>query len=183
MVKLNPDGTALFYSTYLGGSDFELAGVVAVDPHGNAYHVGITFSTDFPTLNPFQAANAGADDTFVTKFNAAGNALVYSTYLGGSGFDEAGGIALDSKGNVYIEGVTTSTDFPVLNAFQSSFAGGFSDAFMTKISPGKGVLLTRTGQAGSAATQQQSSSRLGKARRSRAAWSSAHRRCRKRAVR
>jgi hypothetical protein len=164
MAKLNRDGTALVYSTYLGGTDFEQGAGMAVDPAGNAYAVGTTYSTDFPTLNPIQGANAGLGDAFVTQLNASGNALAFSTYLGGSGDDEAGAIVLDSRGNVYIDGLTTSTDFPLLNALQPAFGGGYSDAFVAKIGPGKQVLLTSTGQPGSAPAQSLASSRPGKAR-------------------
>jgi len=102
VAKVNPAGTALVYSTYLGGSDFDLSSGTAVGRTGKAYAVGLTFSTDFPTMNPIQAAKAGeadTDDVFVTLFNAAGNGIVYSTYLGGSGYDESGGVVLDPVGN------------------------------------------------------------------------------------
>ncbi|PYV39359.1 MAG: hypothetical protein DMG06_23310, partial [Acidobacteria bacterium] len=135
LTKLNRDGTGLVYSTYLGGSGDEIILGTAVDPVGNAYVNGLTFSNDFPTLNPYQAAYAGGGDAFMAKLNRHGTRLVYSTYLGGSGDDEGGAIVLDSRGNVYVEGVTTSTNFPTtLNAFQPAFGGGFSDAFVAKIS-------------------------------------------------
>ena len=135
LTKLNRDGTGLVYSTYLGGSAFEFILGTAVDSVGNAYVNGLTFSNDFPTLNPYQAAYAGGGDAFMAKLNRHGTRLVYSTYLGGSGDDEGGAIVLDSRGNVYVEGVTTSTNFPTtLNAFQPAFGGGFSDAFVAKIS-------------------------------------------------
>ena len=144
--KLNRHGTALVYSTYLGGTDFEGAFGVAVDPAGSAYAVGTTYSTGFPTTTDgFQTAlvpgTCGSPpdtfpcpDVFVTKLNKHGTRLVYSTYLGGSGHDEGGAIVLDSRGNVYIAGFTTSTDFPIVNAFQPAFGGGFSDVFVAKIS-------------------------------------------------
>lgn len=87
MTKLNAAGTALVYSSYLGGSDSDQASGIAIDSFGNAYVVGTTRSTNFPTANAVQAAYAGQSDAFVTKLNAAGSALVYSTYLGGSIFD------------------------------------------------------------------------------------------------
>ena len=141
VAKMNPAGTALVYSTYLGGSDFDLSSGTAVDRTGKAYAVGLTFSTDFPTMHPIQAAKAGGtdtDDVFVTLFNAAGNGIVYSTYLGGNGYDESGGVVLDPVGNVYFGGLTSSSDFPLVNPFQPTFGGGFSDAFVAKISRREG---------------------------------------------
>lgn len=137
VTKLNATGTGLIYSTYLGGSDFDLAGGIKVDPMGNAYVTGETFSIDFPTANPLQVANAGNGDLFVTKLNPAGSALVYSTYLGGSSFDGvASTIAIDRAGSAYVVGITSSTDFPVtLRAFQPGFGGGNTDYVVLKISP------------------------------------------------
>jgi hypothetical protein len=122
VAKLNPAGTALIYSTYLGGSGDDHGTGIAVDSSGNAYVTGYTLSTDFPTMNPFQPVNAGGNcgtalaplpcyDSFVTKLNAAGSALVYSTYLGGTGFDLASGISVDSSGAAYVVGSTSSTNF------------------------------------------------------------------------
>ncbi len=118
VTKINAAGSALVYSTYLGGSGRYLEGSgrdfaagIAVGSAGNAYVAGYTYSTDFPTQNPHQANNHGGEDAFVTKINAAGSALVYSTYLGGSGVDYANGIAVDSAGNAYVVGFTGSTDF------------------------------------------------------------------------
>ena len=87
MTKINAAGSALVYSTYLGGSGNDYGNGIAVDGSGNAYVTGSTESTNFPTANPLQASNGGSSDAFVTKINAAGSALVYSTYLGGSGSD------------------------------------------------------------------------------------------------
>jgi hypothetical protein len=80
-------------------------------------------------------------DVFVTKFNAAGNALVYSTYLGGEGNDEGKGIAVDSSGNVYVTGYTESRNFPSANPFQAGYAGGEYDAFVAKLSPSGNALI------------------------------------------
>jgi hypothetical protein len=131
--KLNPTGSALVYSTYLGGSEDDSGGSgIAVDAAGNAYVAGDTVSPDFPTANPFQSYKSSFD-VFVTKLDAAGSALVYSTYLGGGGNDFANGIAIDSLGNAYIVGSTTSADFPTSgNAFQTSKSLG-SDVFISKI--------------------------------------------------
>jgi len=109
--KLNAAGNALVYSTYLGGSAYDYGQHIAVDSSGNAYVAGWTRSTDFPTASPIQAANAGSYDAFVSKLNAAGSALVYSTYLGGVDTEEAQGIAVDGGGNAVIAGYSTSRDF------------------------------------------------------------------------
>ena len=130
---------ALVYSTYLGGSGQDSGTGIAVDAAGNAYVTGHTSSPDFPTTaDAFQTTfDGGAFDAFVTKLNATGTALVYSTYLGGSGNDEGHGIALDAlpNPNAYVSGVTESGDFPgTAGAFQTTF-GGFQDGFVAKINP------------------------------------------------
>jgi hypothetical protein len=125
---------ARVYSTYLGGNNSDNGNGIAVDAAGNAYVVGETASTNFPTLNASQPSLGGGGnfDAFVTKLDAAG-ARVYSTYLGGSALEGGYGIAVDAAGNAYVTGRTTSTDFPTLNASQPSFGGGFNpDAFVTK---------------------------------------------------
>lgn len=121
------------YSTFLGGGVTDDATGIALDSSGNMYIVGITNSTDFPTVNAFQGANAGpGDDVFVAKLKADGSALLYSTYLGGSdAFERAGGIAVDASGNAYVAGATFSTNFPLVNPLQSCCGGG--DAFIAKI--------------------------------------------------
>jgi hypothetical protein len=106
---------------------------IAVDSAGNASVTGITSSTNFPTINAIQASLSGSQNGFVTKLNAAGSALVYSTYLGGSGCDDGRGIAVDSLGNAYVTGITSSTNFPTINAIQPGFGGGITDAFVAKI--------------------------------------------------
>lgn len=123
IAKINPSGTALVYSTYLGGTNFDTALGVALDPLNNAYVVGYTNSTDFPTENPYQATFGGNQwHTFVVKINSAGSALVYSTYYGGNGFDGGYDIAADDSGNAYITGYTESNNFPAINAYQSEHA-------------------------------------------------------------
>ena len=124
VTKLNAAGSALVYSTYLGGSGTERGFDIALDASGNAYVTGDTNSTDFPTASPIQGTQAGGDDAFVAKFNPAGSALVYSTFLGGSSTDESFGIAIDTSGNAYIAGETFSTDFPTVNPFQAAHGGG-----------------------------------------------------------
>jgi hypothetical protein len=134
--KLNADGSALVYSTYLGGSQTDQGAGIAVDSSGNAYLTGTTSSPDFPTVNPIQTQpKTGVQNAFVTKVNPAGSALIYSTYLGGSGCsitsncigfqtgDEGLGIAVDSNGVAYVTGSTESADFPTVNAIQPSVNG------------------------------------------------------------
>jgi Beta-propeller repeat len=140
VTKINASGTALVYSTYLGGIYQDYAGGIAVDSAGNAYVTGAatpadaTTPADFPTVNAIQSSFGGGDsDAFVAKINASGTALVYSTYLGGSGHDQGYGIAVDSAGNAYVAGQTYSADFPTVNAIQSSSGGGPYDAFVSKI--------------------------------------------------
>jgi CSLREA domain-containing protein len=127
---------ALRYSTYLGGSAVDKATGIAVDAAGNAYVVGPTQSADFPTVSPYQATIAGTQDAFAVKINAVGSALVYATFLGGSGGEggnENPSIALDKAGNAYIAGLTTSSDFPTQNAIQAALGGGGADAFLAKL--------------------------------------------------
>ena len=143
VTKLNAIGNSLIYSTYLGGSDADFPEGIAVDTSGNAYVTGSTNSTDFPTASAIQAANAGFRDVFVTKLNAPGNALVYSTYLGGSGFDGGRGIAVDSSGNACVTGETFSTDFPTASPIQPAL-GDRSDAFVTKFNSAGSALVYST---------------------------------------
>jgi len=137
VTKLNPLGTGLIFSTYLGGSANDQANAVALDPMGNAYVAGGTSSTDFPTtVGAFQTSNAGSTDAFITKLNPFGTGLVYSTYLGGSGADQGSGIALDTlpNPNAYVTGNTNSVDFPTtIGAFDTTYNGGRFDAFVAKI--------------------------------------------------
>jgi hypothetical protein len=112
VVKLDPTGSALAYSTYLGGSSRDVGVGIAVDPAGNAYVIGSTLSADFPTANAVQPASGGFDDAFVAKLDPTGSALAYSTYLGGSEGEAGKAIAVDPSGNAYVTGWTQSTDFP-----------------------------------------------------------------------
>ncbi|HEY3132795.1 MAG TPA: SBBP repeat-containing protein [Acidobacteriota bacterium] len=143
VAKLSPGGSALTYSTYLGGSRRDYANGVAVDATGNCYVTGYTESSDFPTTNGVQTGSGGGVDAFVAKFNPAGSALAFSTYLGGSGTDIGLGIAADSAGNAYVAGSTDSTNFPTMAAFQSANRGG-ADAFVAKIRSSGSVLLYST---------------------------------------
>jgi hypothetical protein len=150
LTKLNAAGNALVYSTYLGGGDStEFGQAVAVDSAGNAYVTGSTFSTDFPTVNPIQAAKGGGStDAYLTKFNAAGSALLYSTYLGGSDNDTGFGVAADSSGNAYVTGETASSNFPVANAIQATY-GGVRDAFVSKVNAAGSAFVFSTYLGGS----------------------------------
>ncbi len=142
--KLNPNGTELLYSTYLGGSTDDAQGFsgnpLALDAAGNVYLTGLTSSRNFPLANPLQATFGGGTlDAFVTKLSANGSALVYSTYLGGSGNENlttdnfvTGDIAVDAAGQAYLTGTTTSANFPTTHAVQATFGGGF-DAFAVKL--------------------------------------------------
>jgi hypothetical protein len=112
--------SSLLYSTYLGGGSDDFGYGIAVDSSGNAYVTGETYSTDFPTLNQYQA-DQGGRDAFVIRLDTArsgASSLLYSTYLGGGDGDYGRGIAVDSSGNAYITGFTDSTDFPTLNQYQ-----------------------------------------------------------------
>jgi len=130
--KIDPSGTSLVYSTYLGGSGHDYAAGIATDSVGDAYVIGSASSTNFPTMNAVQLANAGAPDAFVTAFNSAGSALLYSTYLGGASSDGGSSIAVDSAGSAYVAGTTNSVNFPAINPLQPAYAGA-GDAFVAKI--------------------------------------------------
>jgi hypothetical protein len=152
VTKLNPAGSALVYSTYLGGSDDDQGNGIAVDSSGSAYVTGETGSTDFPTVNPLQASLAGGSDAFVTKLNPAGSALVYSTYLGGSDDDQGNGIAVDSSGSAHVTGSTQSTDFPTVNPLQASnkvSTAGYSTAFVANLNAAGSGLIYSTYLGGS----------------------------------
>ncbi|MBI1761339.1 MAG: SBBP repeat-containing protein [Acidobacteria bacterium] len=143
ITKLNSDGTAIIYSSYLGGSNIDQAFAIALDAGNNAYLAGSTASTDFNTRSPLQPANRGGADAFIAKVNASGSALVYSTYLGGSGLDEARGVAVDAAGNAYLTGSTASNDFNVLNAIQANNRGQ-QDAFVAKLNVNGSALIYST---------------------------------------
>jgi hypothetical protein len=138
----------LSYSTYLGGSSVDWAETVSVNSAGEAYVAGRTSSSNFPTtVGVLQSSLAGALDVFVTKLNATGTGLVYCTYLGGSNDDFIlrNGLALDSGGNAYLTGVTNSTNFPVTaGVFQSGYAGGPHDGFVSKLDPSGATLVYST---------------------------------------
>ena len=144
VTKLSPSGQALVYSTYLGGRNEDFGTGIAVDAAGAAYVTGYTLSINFPTQQAYQGAKSSNYDAFVTKLSPAGNTLIYSTFLGGTGIEYCLGIAVDSTGAAYITGQTSSNNFPVHQAFQESFKGGYSDAFVTKLSPSGDTLIYST---------------------------------------
>ncbi len=157
ITKLNPTGSALLYSTYLGGSGINSPLGVAVDPSGLAYVVGMTESSDFPITNgAFQPichdCKELAGTAFVTKLNATGSSLSYSTFLGGSSYDGAAAVAVDSIGDAFVGGATTSQDFPITKgAFQTTCSGGCGagDGFVAELNPAGSALVYATYLGGS----------------------------------
>jgi hypothetical protein len=158
VAKLDPTGTELLYSTYLGGSSEDAAYAIALDASGSAYVTGNTESTNFPVFPAtpdggacpvLQCYSGGASNAFVTKLDPAGTALVYSTYLGGSGYDIAHGIALDALGSAYLAGSTQSPDFPTSPGARYTSLLGAQNAFVAKLSPGGTTLLGGTYLGGS----------------------------------
>jgi uncharacterized protein (TIGR03437 family) len=153
VAKMGPDGTSMVYETHIGGSNGDLGWGIAVDTTGNVYLTGVTASGDFPILpasNNLTTKNtADPMNCFITKLNAAGNGLVYSTLLGGSNADGCSSIGVDSSGNAYAVGVTISTDLPTVNPIQSTlpsplFGTASAAAFVAKLSPDGTKLLYST---------------------------------------
>ena len=134
VVKLNPSGSALLYATYIGGGGEDKGAAIAVDASGQAYVTGSTASTNFPLMAAMQTTLGGGKTAFALKLNAVGNALLYSTYLGGTNYDLGTAIAVDTAGNAYIAGDTQSANFPTVSAAQPAI-GGATDAFVTKLTP------------------------------------------------
>ncbi len=164
MIKLNPAGDSVLYYTYLGGEDSDIGTAIAVDKDGNILVAGYTFAANFPVQNAMQSQKRGQDnfaDAFVTKFNPAGTALIYSTYLGGEFWEEAHGLTVDKDGNAYVVGMTNSPDdFPVsTDAPQPALGNGICnvgsterycyDGFATKLTAA-GALAWSTYLGGSA---------------------------------
>jgi hypothetical protein len=149
VLKLNAAGSALEYSTYLGGGEVDVVNGVALDASGHVYVTGQTQSTNFPvSSNAFDPTHNGGPfngyDAFVAKLNPRGSALDYSTFLGGNGWDYGRAIAVDVLGNAYVTGETSSTDFPPVRAVQSSYGGGISDVFVTKLNGNGSALIYST---------------------------------------
>ncbi len=146
VTKISSDGTSLIYSTYLGGSGLDTGEDIVSDSLGRAYITGRTASTDFPgTSSYYQPTYGGGDyDAFIVKLSASGSTFKYATYLGGTGWDLGYGIAIDSSENVYVCGHTNGTDFPTVNPYQTSIAGGTYDTFVTKLASNGGSLTYST---------------------------------------
>jgi hypothetical protein len=135
VAKVNPEGTALVYAGFLGGSGLDSGSSIAVDADGNAYVTGYTQSRDFPTVVGPDTSYNGGGDAFVAKVNPSGTGLVYAGFLGGSGLDSGSSIAVDADGNAYVTGGTTSRDFPAVVGPDTSYNGGDFDAFVAKVNP------------------------------------------------
>jgi hypothetical protein len=135
VAKLRTDGSGLAWATYLGGSLNEGNGAIWLDSAGNVFVAGQTVSTDFPVVNPLQSAyGGGTNDAFVSKIDARGRRLLFSTYLGGSGVDIGFAITVDPSDGATITGRTNSTDFPTMNPLQPRLGGG-DDIFVAKLRP------------------------------------------------
>ncbi len=142
--KINPAGTALVYSTYLGGGGQDNGSDTAVDAAGNAYITGYTGSTNFPMASAMQATRTGFYNAFVAKLNPTGSQLIYSTYYGGTVGEFGSAIAVDSSGNAYVGGVTSSPDMPKVNPIQSNYGGDLADAFVAKFNPAGSQIVYAT---------------------------------------
>lgn len=151
IAKLCPQGTGLVYSTYLGGTDQDSPNDLAVDASGAAVVVGVTSSTNFPLMRPFQGEFAGRgpyseSDAFISRLAPDGGRLEFSSYLGGSSDDTASGVALDPFGTAYVTGDTSSSNsFPLVHAFKTNYLGMSDDGFLSKISRTRMVSMTTQG--------------------------------------
>jgi hypothetical protein len=130
--KFNADGSELLFSSYIGGQDQDDGYGIAIDSQNDIYITGETSSNDFPLNNAYQPRQSGHADAYVVKFNSEGSQKIYASYLGGSSYDSARSIAVDSRGFATITGITYSQDFPVYNALQADI-GGNSDAFISQL--------------------------------------------------
>jgi Beta-propeller repeat len=147
--KLSADGSTLVFSTYLGGNSESSSTGIAVDSSGETVVTGWTYATNFPIVNPFQGSHAsdgGVYDAFVTKFSSDGSSLIFSTYLGGNSADLAEGVSLDPSGNIYVAGMTNSSNFPTTSgAYQSTYVSNpWGSSFVSKFSPTGTSLLYST---------------------------------------
>jgi len=147
--KLSSSGTALVYSSYLGGEKTDVGWVVDIGPGKRAYIAGYTASVNFPTLNPYQASFVDDFDIFAVSVSSSGRSLLYSTYLGGDGTDYGKALAVDSSGRAYIGGYSYSSDFPTVEPYQSSRAGNW-DAVVANLSASGNLLIYSTFLGGSA---------------------------------
>src|SRR5207244_1875270 len=154
VAELDPSGSSLVYSTYLGGSGEDQGNSIAVDYSGNAYVTGSSTSPDFPTTaGAYQTTSPGAGPhVFMTELDPSG-APVYSTYLGGTGNDWGQAIAEEGSGNSYVTGYTNSRDFPIAHALQTTYPGGTYHVFVTELDPNGATLVYSTYLGGSAEDQ------------------------------
>ena len=145
VTKLNYSGTALIYSTFIGGTDIDYSFAIAIDGIGNAFITGKTTSSDYPTTTgAFDMSHNMYDDINVTKLNSTGTALIYSTYIGGTGLDAGYSIALDSNGYAYITGFTSSNNYPTTkDAYDLKFNGS-EDVILTILNPAGSALAYST---------------------------------------
>ncbi len=132
--KLNSTGSALVYSTLLGGSSLDMCSGIAVDASGNAYVTGTTYSVNFPIQSAVQSSLMGTANAFVAKINPSGTGLVFSTYAGGSGTDYGNAVTVDSSGSAYVAGATSSVDFPLTSGAPQTVLNGVYNAFALKLS-------------------------------------------------
>jgi len=149
ITKLSPSGNTLSYSTYLGGTDLDWSMGIAVDMNGDAFITGLTQSSDYPTTpGAYNTVLNGPADVIVAKLSPSGDALLFSTYIGGTYGDEGCSIAVDANGAAYIVGDTDSSDYPTTpGAFDTTFNGESyysMDVFVTKLSPSGGTLIYST---------------------------------------
>ncbi len=149
VLKLNQTGSSLIYSTFVTGLRNDAGIDIAIDPIGNAYITGTTESSDFPTtpgaFDNSSNPSSGYRDIFILKLNHNGSALYYSTFVGGNNDDRASAIAIDISGNAFVTGYTSSTDFPITpNAKDTSYNGGYFDAFALKLNSSGSKLIYST---------------------------------------
>ncbi len=143
VTRLTANGSALGFSTYIGGASIDRGYAVAVGVSGSVYLAGQTTSIDLPATSGEPLTYGGGGDAFVAKLDPADGSLVYLTYLGGAGYEEALGLAVDAAGSAYVTGSTRSTDFPTASPAQATLSG-FWDAFVTKLAPDGGSLVYST---------------------------------------
>ena len=132
IMKIDSTGSQLLFSTYFGGTGDDRGFDARLDANRELYISGTTDSSNFPTVDALQPTSGGGQDAFLTKMNSTGSAILYSTYLGGSGTEQFGSLAVDHAGRAAVVGKTTSTDFPIANAVQPFYGGGTGDVFVSR---------------------------------------------------
>lgn len=145
VLKLNPSGSSLLYSTLIGGTNTDSGYDIAINAAGNAYVTGPTYSSNFPTTaGVYDTTHNGQFDTFAAKLNAAGSSLIYSTYIGGNLWEYGYGITIDSNGYAYLTGLTRSANFPTTAGVYDTTHNGNSDAYVAKLNPSGSTLIYST---------------------------------------